>query len=433
MGTGLDLRVQRKDGSRTPVEISLSPFVYDSEMRVTAVVRDVTERKRAELRLRELHERFTAELTAKNKELELRNSEIESANRLKTEFVASMSHELRTPLHAIIGFAELLAEEIEGPLSDKQKRFVDHFHRDSLHLLELINDILDLSRIEAGRLGLKPESFAMIPAIEEVLATIRPQAVAKSLHLAGPSAPKLALRADRVRFQEVLYNLLGNAVKIYARGRIHPRGNGSAGYVCRNLRQRRRHWNPGVGTRRGFRQVLSGRPDHARAQERYRPGAGDRQAARGGPRRPYLGCEPGGKGEPLQLHHTGRRGCASQPMKRILIADDQASSRELLRTALEYFGHSVVEAVDGVEAVAKARETGPDLVLLDLHMPALDGFAVMDELRREEQFAATPVVALTASAMQGDRERALAAGFSAYLTKPIRLATLRSEVERLLG
>lgn len=119
-------------------------------------------------------------------------------------------------------------------------------------------------------------------------------------------------------------------------------------------------------------------------------------------------------------------------MKRILIADDQASSRELVRTVLEHFGHQVIEAADGAEALAKARETHPDLVMLDLHMPALDGFATVGELRREPGFGAIPVVALTASAMQGDRERALAAGFSAYLTKPIRLAALRSEVERLL-
>jgi CheY-like chemotaxis protein len=120
-------------------------------------------------------------------------------------------------------------------------------------------------------------------------------------------------------------------------------------------------------------------------------------------------------------------------MKRILIGDDQASSRELVRTVLEHYGHQVVEAADGAEALVKARETHPDLVLLDLHMPALNGFETVGELRREPGFEATPVVALTASAMHGDRERALAAGFSAYLTKPLRIATLRREVERLLG
>jgi PAS domain S-box-containing protein len=213
MGTGLDLHVQCKDGTRVPVEISLSPVHYEGEMRVTAVIRDITPRKRAERRMREMQDLFNAELTKANQELELRNREVERANSLKTEFVASMSHELRTPLHTIIGFAELLAEELEGPLNTKQKRFVGHIHKDSLHLLELINDILDLSRIESGRLDLRPGTFDVLDAIEEVLGTIRPQAAAKSLRLEASVPADVSLRADRVRFKEVLFNLLSNAVK----------------------------------------------------------------------------------------------------------------------------------------------------------------------------------------------------------------------------
>ena len=118
--------------------------------------------------------------------------------------------------------------------------------------------------------------------------------------------------------------------------------------------------------------------------------------------------------------------------KKVLVADDKATSRELVRTVLEQSGHVVYEAANGMEAVRRAREVGPDLILLDLHMPALDGFGVLKELKEDEKFSSTPIVALTASAMQGDRERALSIGFTGYIAKPISLNALRGELERLL-
>jgi CheY-like chemotaxis protein len=120
-------------------------------------------------------------------------------------------------------------------------------------------------------------------------------------------------------------------------------------------------------------------------------------------------------------------------MKKVLVADDKDTSRELVRTVLENSGYEVFEAGDGIEALRQAREIRPDLIILDLHMPGVDGFGVVLELRRDDQFSSTPIMALTASAMQGDQERALSAGFTGYLSKPIRLTTLRKEVERLLG
>ena len=119
-------------------------------------------------------------------------------------------------------------------------------------------------------------------------------------------------------------------------------------------------------------------------------------------------------------------------MKKVLIADDKPAGRELIRTVLEQCGYSVFEASDGMEAVRKAQQLLPDLIILDLHMPVLDGLGAFQQLRADERFAATPIVALTASAMHGDRERALSAGFTSYVAKPISLAGLRSEVERLL-
>ncbi|MFZ0592864.1 MAG: response regulator [Bryobacteraceae bacterium] len=119
-------------------------------------------------------------------------------------------------------------------------------------------------------------------------------------------------------------------------------------------------------------------------------------------------------------------------MKRILVAEDSPASLELLRTVLESAGYEVVEAVDGLDAVQKASSNSVDLVLLDLQMPKMDGFAVLAELRKKARFRTIPIIALTASAMRGDRERALEAGFSSYIAKPVNLALLRSEVERLI-
>jgi PAS domain S-box-containing protein len=218
IGTGLDLKVQRKNGSLFPVEIRLSPNWNNGVLRVIALVRDISERKESQDRLRAVHERHAAQMFAANQQLESRNEEVEKANRLKSEFLASMSHELRTPLHTIIGFSELLTEELEGPLNAKQKRFLGHVLQDSRHLLQLINEILDISKIEAGRLELQSEAFDFAACVGEVLAGIQPQAVDKSIRVENRNTFADLLYADRLRIKEILYNLLGNAIKFTSDG-----------------------------------------------------------------------------------------------------------------------------------------------------------------------------------------------------------------------
>jgi len=150
------------------------------------------------------------ELTA---ELEARNREVEKASRLKSEFLASVSHELRTPLHSITGFTDLLAEQVAGKLTEKQCHYLERISRSARHLLSLINDLLDLSRIEAGRLEIRQEYFPAREALVEVLETIMPQAAAKNIAITHSLDADLALVADRTRFKQMLFNLLSNAVK----------------------------------------------------------------------------------------------------------------------------------------------------------------------------------------------------------------------------
>jgi signal transduction histidine kinase len=187
---------------------------------VIASVRDITERKLVEDRIRTLSEQYTAELRVKNELLEARSREAEQANRLKSEFLASMSHELRTPLHTIIGFSELLTEQLEGPLNPKQLRFTGHILQDARHLLELINQVLDISKIESGRLELRRESFAFGHCLEEVLAGIGHHAATKKITIENKNDFQGELYADRLRVKEILYNLLNNAVKFTERGAI---------------------------------------------------------------------------------------------------------------------------------------------------------------------------------------------------------------------
>jgi|GEM_PF-1619564 len=366
-----------------------------------------------------LLERRVAERT---QELVQRNLELEAASRHKSEFLAKMSHELRTPLNSIIGFADLLTERLYGPLNERQAKYVANIRSSGKHLLQLINDILDLSKVEAGKMQLRPEEFSVAQAIAEVLGALREQADRKEVSLSSQvDSTVSSFVADPRKFKQILYNLVSNAIKF----------NGDQGKVLVEARPAE-----GAGLEVSVADTGIGIPP----EERDRIFKAFEQVD-GSLARRYQGS---GLGlaltkELVELHggsiaftsKVGRGSTfvftlpaaempssqgAGAPLK-VLIVDDDPGVVELLSGMLEPGGCRILKALGGQQAIERARQERPDLLLLDLMMPEVTGFDVVRHLKADAATKQIPILIVTAKDLTPEEERSLHRQVDAILQK----------------
>ena len=423
MGSTLDLRAKKADGTEFPVDIKLSPIQTEDGLRIMCVVRDITERRQTEAQIRSL-----------NENLERRNREVERANQLKSEFLASMSHELRTPLNAIIGFSDLLKEQSGGEANEKQQRYLNHISRGARHLLTLINDILDLSKIEAGRLDLRLEKLILPDDIEEVFTAVRPLATAKGLDLHIDVHSGLEFHADRTRIKQILFNLLSNAVKFTPAGgsisvEAHAEGtllrlsvvDTGIGISPDEIETIFGAFHQAAETTKGVREGTGlGLAITKRLVELHRGricvasevGRGSRFSVEM-PLRPEIE-----RREPRTSDGGGRlRG--GKPL--VLVVEDEDPARELLTSYLDPEGYDVAWVSSGTEALIRARQLRPDAITLDIRLGDISGWEILHRLKKDPETAQIPVVLIS---ILDEPETGFALGASDYLVKPVSKETL---------
>jgi len=366
--------------------------------------------------------------------------EAENATKFKDQFLSTMSHELRTPLNAVLGFSDLLADERYGSLNDRQQRYVSHIHTGGKHLLELITDILDISKIEAGRMELTLEDVTVASAFSEVISALYPLAEKKSQALLQQVEPNLHVHADAMRFKQVLMNLVGNAIKFTREGgRIEI----AAHHVDNQVRVEVRDNGPGIPPEQQqrifeafFRLTESGSATEgtglglaitARLVELHGSKLGiESQPGAGACFYFSLPLLVGAPDQPMQKYLPITRALKAP---RILVIEDNAATGQLIESQLASSGYETLRCDKPECATDMAAEHQPDAITLDLFMKPVHGLQVLLQLKNDPRTSNIPVIVVT---IEDQRGLGTALGADEYLIKPVDKATLLAAVERCL-
>ena len=439
---------QRRDGSTFTKRLSLQALPDGYWICIGS---DIAELNAS----REQLETSNAELLIRSEQLRQANEQLEAGARLKDEFMANMSHELRTPLTAMLGMTDVLAEKIHGPLSLGQQRSVEIIASSSQHLLGLINDILDLAKIDARMLELDLKPVSVASASQAVLEIVLPLAEAKGVELTFLSAPSVGfLRADERRLRQILLNLLGNAVKFTpAKGAVRltvsaeddgqsvrfsvtdtgigisPEGLAELFQPFKQLHGsdlNLKYEGTGLGLALARRLVeLHG----GRLTVESTVGQGSCFAAilPLGEMPPQLSSDSLDNGD-----HAGRPPRLEPPQFRVLLVDDHEANLEAHMDYLTAKRWQVTTARSGLEAIALVEPDRFDLILMDVQMPGIDGLEAIRRIRSLPHGGSIPIIALTALAMPQDREKCLAVGANRYISKPVAMSALNIEMHQLL-
>jgi len=375
------------------------------------------------------------EIAEQTRDLEIANAEIAEISRLKSEFLANMSHELRTPLNAILGFSEILKDNLVQLTEEQRHECLENIHASGKHLLELVNDVLDLSKIEAGRMELSYDHFSVMSAVREVHNVIRSLSERRDIDLTIAVQPEdLEIRADKSKYKQILYNLLSNAIKFTAQGgRVWVKAWADNGMLRVEI------GDTGMGIpvehqERIFNEFYQ--LDSAAHRQVEGTGLGlsltRRLVQLHGGQIEVSSVIGEGSVFTVQLPLLGMDSHDGRANNRILLVEDNPSSRQLAKMVLSASGFDVETASDGNEGLRLARASAYDLVLMDVELPGMDGLTVTRMLKSDAKTAAVPIVAMTANAMKGDEQEAIAAGCSGYITKPIEVANFVQRIATYL-